>query len=214
MDLFLDETYLTRGNPGLRPERSEQTEIGYALGLNRGVSIEFSQQFFWSRYTDLIYWRLGAGRIWSPANIGRARIDGREDGLRMNILGKALSIELRHLFQNHRNASGETNTDGQPLPFRYRHKTSVTARSSWGWGFAEISRRWYDRRYLREAGSVSRSLSPYCATDVSAGARKRLWSVEAEISFRIENIEDVAYEVIERQPMPGRTYRVGIQLKR
>jgi outer membrane cobalamin receptor len=213
-DLFLDEAYLTRGNPGLKPERSEQTEIGYALGVQRKVSVEFGQQFFWSRYSDLIYWRLGAGRVWSPANIGRARIDGREDELRLHFFGSALAVELRHLFQDHRNTAGELNTDGQPLPFRYRHKTSVTLQSRWRGAYAEVSRRWYDRRYLREAGAVARSLDPYSATDLSAGLRVHRWGVAAELNCRVENIENTAYEVIERQPMPGRNYRLSIQIKR
>jgi len=213
LDMFWDESYRTRGNPGLRPERAEQTELGYSLVSPRGVKFTFDQRFFWSRYDDLIFWRPGQGGSWNPANIGRARIDGREEELTVSAWGERLQAKLAHQYQNHRNTAGEPNTDGQPLPFRYRHKITAAVRGDWEWLHAGIAWRAYDRRYLREAGTASKSLDPYNVTDLDIGLRHRHQGVSGEIRFRVDNITDARYELVEREPMPGRSYHVQLKLE-
>ena len=212
LEQFWVESYRSRGNPGLRPERTEQWEAGYALGWPALAHLHVEQRFYWGAYEDLIFWRTGQGGAWTPDNIGRARIDGREESVECAVAGRHVTFRVDHLFADHENTAGEPNTDGEPLPFRYRHKVVAGTRGETGWGWCDVSYRWYDRRYLREAGTASKSLDPYGVFDVVAGVRRKFGSLTAELVSRVLNVGSTEYELIEREPMPGRSYSVSLNL--
>ena len=77
----------------------------------------------------------------------------------------------------------------------------------------ELSRRWYDRRYLREAGTASKSLDPYAVTDLTARVYASVGTVDGDFTFSVLNLGDTAYETVEREPMPGRSYRLNLQME-
>jgi outer membrane cobalamin receptor len=211
-DQFWVEAQRSRGNPGLRPERSGQFETGYGLLTHGRASFQFEQRFYWSDYLDLIYWRqLSPQGAWVPDNIGSARIDGREETLQLSLAREALSFRLSHLFSDHKNTSPESEaTFGQPLPYRYRHRLAAGVRGSLRGGWCDIAYRWFDRSYVREA--ASKWIEPYGVLDAVVGLRRTQWHVQADVTFKILNITNESYEVIEREPMPGRNYALSIQL--
>lgn len=211
LEQFWVESYQSQGNPGLKPERSEQWELGYALNWPTGTHLKFEQRYYWGDYSDLIFWRpRSAGGAWLPDNIGRARIDGREESLEWDAVPDRLTFRVDHLFADHENTAGEPNTNGDPLPFRYRHKVSVGTRADAPWGWIDVSYRSFDRRYLRE--DAIKSLDPYDVVDVVAGARHQFWGITAEAVARVLNFGSEEYEVIERDPMPGRNYTLSLNL--
>lgn len=211
LEQFWQEAYRTRGNPALLPERARQFETGYGIIGGGNLRVSWQQQFYVSRYRNLIYWRVGQGDVYTPANIGSASIDGRTDELRLGAWAGALELSMRHEFQDHRNTAGEPNTDGQPLPFRYRHKTQASIAGTSRGARVELTRRWYDRRYLREA--ATKSLDPYAVTDLIMGVQVIRGGVKGDLSFSVLNLGDVAYETIEREPMPGRSYHLNLKLE-
>jgi outer membrane cobalamin receptor len=212
LEQFWVESYRSRGNPGLKPERSEQIQAGYALRTSTSLAVEFQQNFFWSDYEDLIIWLPGQGGVWSPDNIGSARIDGREESLQLSVAEQRGVLRVAHLFADHENTAGEPNTDGEPLPFRYRHKYTVGATGNLDWTWLDAAYRWFDRRYLREAGTASKSLDPYGVLDLASGWRGSKWGLNAEFVFRLLNVTDARYEVIEREPMPGRNFSMALNI--
>lgn len=212
LEQFWVESYRSRGNPGLKPERSEQWEVGYALSWPDLAHLKLEQRFYWGDYLDLIFWRAGQGGAWTPDNIGSARIDGREESMQCAVIDQKLTFHIDHLFTDHENTAGEPNTDGEPLPFRYRHKMVAGTRAETSWGWCDVSYRWYDRRYLREAGTASKSLDPYGVFDVVAGLRQRFGTFTAELVGRLLNLGSTEYEVIEREPMPGRSFSLSINV--
>ena len=76
-ELFWPLSSGAEGNPDLRPEYSNSTELsGTAYLLDRRFRIRGT--WFSRRLTDLIEWMPGAGGIWRPHNVGRAREKGIE----------------------------------------------------------------------------------------------------------------------------------------
>lgn len=199
-----------KGNPGLRPEQSRQLEVGYALSRDGRLAIQFEQRFFWTEFTDLIAWQRGALSTWTPINIPGADVAGRDETIRLTL--PHLQLRVTHLFQDHRDASGERNRHGQPLPGRYRHKLSLHATASWSWGWCSVSHRDFDRRWIRKAGTVTKSIDPYAVTDLVAGIEDIVPGLDSRLSFGINNIGDRRYHVVERDPMPGRTYSLTLHL--
>ena len=198
-----------RGNPGLRPEQSGQVEAGYALSRDGRVSIQFEQRYFWTEFKDLIGWQIGRGDTWSPYNISGADVAGRDESIRVTL--PHLQFRVTHLYQDHRDASGEATRHGQPLPGRYRHKVSLGATASWSWGWCTLSHREFDRRYIRPSGGkITKWIEPYGVTDLVAGIEGIVPGQDSRISFGINNIGDRRYHVVERDPMPGRNYTLTL----
>jgi len=211
LDQFWVEQYQSQGNPGLRPEHSEQGEVGYALNWPEVANVKFEQRYYWGEYRDLIYWRpRSAGGAWLPENIDGARIDGREESLEWAVFRKRLTFRIDHLFADHENTAGETNTNGDPLPFRYRHKVVLGTRADVDWGWLDVSYRSFDRRYVRE--DAIKYIEPYDVVDVVAGLRYSFWGVAVEAVARVQNLGANEYEVIERDPMPGRNFILSLNL--
>jgi hypothetical protein len=89
---------------------------------------------------------------------------------------------------------------------------ALGVRPSWPWGWLNLSFRWYDRRYLREAGTSSKSLDPYGVADLGVGVQQTVLGLQANLSLWLENFTDTRYEVLERQPMPGRSYLLALKI--
>jgi vitamin B12 transporter len=79
-DVFFGTTYITLGNPNLRPESSRSLELGLRHRLDVGLSL--AANLYRTRVKDLIEWqatRTGpAEYTYRPANVSRAAIDGLE----------------------------------------------------------------------------------------------------------------------------------------
>jgi hypothetical protein len=73
-----------------------------------------------------------------------------------------------------------------------------------------VSYRSFDRRYVRE--DAIKYIDPYDVVDVVAGLRHRFWGVAAEAVARVQNLGANEYEVIERDPMPGRNFILSLNL--
>ena len=153
---------------------------------------------------DLIAWQRGTLNTWTPINIPGADVAGRDETIRLTL--PHLQFRVTHLFQDHRDASGEENRHGQPLPGRYRHKVSLSATASWSRGWCTVSHRDFDTRWIRKAGTVTKWIDAYSVTDVVAGFEGILPGQGSRISFAINNIGNRRYHVVERDPMPGRNY--------
>lgn len=77
-DTYYGSTYVTEGNPDLRPETSHSLELGLRHRLEAGISLGAS--LYRTRIEDLIEWQgsqTGADEYtYRPANVSRAAIDG------------------------------------------------------------------------------------------------------------------------------------------
>ncbi len=75
-DLFWSFDGFEQGNPNLRPETSKEYEGGIEQPFGKGSSVRFTA--FERKVKDLIQWLPDTNFIYSPVNIGKARITGYE----------------------------------------------------------------------------------------------------------------------------------------
>jgi len=113
-DMYWPLAFGYQGNPNLKPERSQNNEVGLHYAAN---GQRFDAVYFDNRITDLI--ALNAA-FTTVTNINQARIDGEE----LSYAGEfgANHLKASATFQNPRNAA-----TGQLLPRRAREFASVAA---------------------------------------------------------------------------------------
>lgn len=80
-DLYFIDAFGDKGNPNLKPESAVEYEGGIEQPFGNGNSLKFTA--FNRRVKDLIVWEPDPGNpfVYTPGNIGRARISGTETEL-------------------------------------------------------------------------------------------------------------------------------------
>jgi outer membrane cobalamin receptor len=92
-DLYWPDTARAVGNPDLRPEISEEYDVGIEQALGDGIMVKVAK--FDRKVTDLIEWQPDTAFQYSPVNIGKARIRGIEAEARF-ILSDSITFSLNY----------------------------------------------------------------------------------------------------------------------
>ena len=198
------------GNPHLRPERATNYDAGAVLRLPLAGEVEAEVTWFGRDVQDIIVWQRQFDGRFRPFNVSRASIRGREDHLQWRLGQGRLVAELNHTLLDAVNRSGERVTDGKQLVFRPRHTTSVSLSTRMGAVSAEIRRRWVSKRYTREANT--KFLDPYSVTDIRAALSLAFGQWQLKVGAQVNNLTDENYRLIEGHPMPGREWRLTLEL--
>jgi outer membrane cobalamin receptor len=80
-ELFWTFDGFEQGNPNLKPETSKEYEAGIEQPFGKGNSVKFT--YFERKVDDLIQWLPNSSFIYSPINIGKARITGSETEVKL-----------------------------------------------------------------------------------------------------------------------------------
>jgi len=200
------------GNPNLRPERATNFDVGAALRLPLAGELTAEVAWFGSDVKDIVVWQRQFDGRFRPFNVARAQIRGREDHLRWRLGHGWVVAELNHTYLNAINRSGERVTDGKQLVFRPRHTTAAALSVQLGRFYLEARRRWVSKRFIREANT--KFLDPYSITDARAAVTRTSGSWTLKIGIEIDNLTNESYRLIEGYPMPGREWRLNLEVGR
>jgi len=112
------------GNPNLRPEESENREVGieFSMFSNR---LTFGSNYFNANYTDLIESVEIAPFIFQAQNVGSASSEGVESFIRLQIMSN-LDISASHTWNN-----AVDDSDGSTLRRRPKNIFSVSLHHNW-----------------------------------------------------------------------------------
>lgn len=213
VDLFWKEDALAVGNPQLKPERSSDWDAGGEVRLPLLGQVTVGDTWFGSDVRDLVVWQRRFDGKYTPQNLIRAQISGREESFGWESRDEKIKAGLQHTYSRAVDRSGFRPHEGKQLVFRPRHVLRAWGQFTWrGWSLAS-SYRWVDRRFIREANT--KSLPPYHLIDLTCGVtfpRKAGWEIRS--AFKVTNLTNQAYELLERQPMPGREWRFELRFKK
>ncbi len=128
-DVFFGTTYITLGNPNLRPESSRSLELGLRHKLDADVTL--SANLYRTRIKDLIEWQAtqtGAAEFtYQPANVSRAAIDGLELSVSGRLVGWRVKGGLTFL-------DAENTSTGNQLDRRPKRKLGLNLGRALGQG--------------------------------------------------------------------------------
>jgi len=194
---FNDLYYPYYGNPALRPEESEN--------LNLGLSGEHGA-WYWTfdlyenRVDDLVSYDASTAL---PGNIDRARLRGAELTVSGRIAGWDVSAQYSHVDPRNRSDGPYR---GHLLPRRARDSGRLDldrrdGRLAWGATLKAAGPRWDDAaNSARVGGHVTFDLRAEYALDAD-------WSLLA----RVTNLLDQRYQIVDWYNQPGREF--GLQLR-
>ena len=211
---FPDKGYI-RGNPDLEAEEALNGDVGFELifdelGPFRDVRMEAS--YFHNRIDNSIVWVVINPSTVAPLNTGRATVQGYE------LLASLELFDLLRLSANHTGVDARYDRSGARLPGRAESETN--ARLEVGnrdvWKLVGEMHRTGDI-YASEAGgriipartvwSGSASLNLARLPRIGLDALlSRLW-----LTFRVNNIGDVAQRDAMSFPQPGRALALGLE---
>jgi outer membrane cobalamin receptor len=96
-ELFWAFDGFEKGNPNLKPETSKEYEAGIEQPFGKGNSVKFT--YFERKVDNLIQWLPDSNFIYSPINIGKARITGYEAEARF-IPFKPVTWAVNYTYMN------------------------------------------------------------------------------------------------------------------
>ncbi|GBD92985.1 vitamin B12 transporter BtuB precursor [bacterium BMS3Abin05] len=209
--LFWVEDVFARGNPNLRPERGVNREAGVEMSGRLWGDWTGSVHFFNNAVKDLIYWRRGYDGKYMPVNVKAANLSGREESVSFKSAGDYLELNWSRMYLLAINHSGERNTEGRILPFRPKHTENFSARVQGGNLFVKITYRRVSKRFTREANT--KFIKGYKIIGVSTGINFLFGKLRLQLQGNVHNVMNTTYEILERYPMPGRSYQLQISVK-
>ncbi len=198
------------GNPGLKPERSEHSDIGCEINLDWWAKISGGITYFHSYIRDLIEWQPGYQGVWQPVNLAGARITGHEDFVRILMFDDCLRLDYQNTITVARNRKPGHNSFNKYLTYRPHYITRLGA-SLRIWKLkGSYSVRLVDIRYNREANT--KWYDAYGVDDMNLGFETGISKFRFETTYRVRNLHGEHYVLIGHYPMPGREWGIDVSL--
>lgn len=181
-DVFFGTTYITLGNPNLRPESSRGLELGLRHKLGAGFSL--GANLYRTRIKDLIEWQGSqtgpAEYTYQPANVSSAAIDGLELTAVGNLGGWRMNAGLTFL-------DAENESTGAQLDRRPRRKLGLTLGRAVGAG--DFQAEWIAASARNDLNDTTR-LGGYGIVNL---AYRQALGKDIDLQARVENLFDKDY---------------------
>jgi outer membrane cobalamin receptor len=210
--LFWKGDARSSGNPDLKPERSEHSELtaGLHSTLSR-LSISASVTYFHASVRDLVIWQPSMG-VWTPDNIGAARMTGHEESVTLAIFGEVIRLSYQNAVTLAVNRGAGLATRNKRLPFYPGYVTTLRGEASLHGATLGASLRWTDKTYSNTSNTkyyeASELIDVWCKLE-----REIVTSLKVWLSARVDNLTDEDYVLMSHYPMPGRHLSVGLGLR-
>lgn len=223
MPTFNDLYYAEMGNARLRPERTNQYDLGFnlenlslAAGWLRGYGLRLDA--YYNTVADkIIAYPKGQQFRWTMLNLGRVHIWGA-DALLSTTLQPApswsVTIRLQYTWQQALDVTSPSRSYYRnQIAYIPRHSGSfVASLQHGGWGM-DYSFTYVGKRWNAQENMPRNEMQPWYTHDVAlryAFTLQRRWA--CRVSLEVNNLLNQQYEVILNYPMPGTNVRLGWEM--
>lgn len=217
-----NELYFTDvGNRALRPESSTQYNLGSAITLLLRRAwcrqVEAEVNAYHNRVRDkIVAYPSGQQFRWTMLNLGKVDVWGAE--VTASVSGRVgeVDCDLRgtYTYEHAIDVSdpGSSYYRDQ-IPYIPHHSCTFAAMPSWrGWelnaALVYTGQRWSNRENI-----PANNLDSWLTIDASLRRDFALWGADWSASVEVNNLTDRHYQVIRNYPMPGRNYRVSVEVR-
>ncbi len=217
MPTFADLYYGTTGSPTLRPETTDQFNIGLTWQAGRGRRfplVALTADVYCNRVKDRIVAIPKNMFIWSMVNVGRVRslgVDFTADisyaiDRRQNLLFAA-----NYSYQRVQPRTSPSDPDyNKQVAYTPEHSGSASLTWENPWVCAVVHVTAVSERYGTNSNLPMSRIGGYA--DCGAGVFRNFSIGRCRLKARLDvtNILNTRYEVISRYPMPGRAWMAGL----
>ncbi len=209
--LFWKNDIRSQGNPDLKPERSEHSDAGFEISLDKPIRISAGLTYFHSHVNEIIIWRPSSPLgIWTPENLDAALITGHEDFVQIGLWDDRVRLSYGNTITNPRNKSRGSSNYNKVLTFRPHYVTSLDCDLRFWILRGAYQIRMADIRYLLDANT--RWYGAYRVDNADFGIQTEMSRVKIEAGYRVRNLRGENYELIAQYPMPGREWGVDLSV--
>jgi vitamin B12 transporter len=222
---FADDPF-ARGNPDLRPERSQSWEVGVEQDLLAGA-IRIGATYFDQRFQDLVQYTFAPPSPSDPTFFNVAAADARgvesevavETPFSLRLSGAYTYLHTRVVDGGFQGAPGDAFEDGAKLLRRPTHAASLQVGQRFGTRGSLTGTVRYvgarDDRDFTAYPAQTVALPSYVRVDIAGDVgvwRARPGHPELTLTGRLENLFDASYQEVIGYPTAGRTVTVGVRV--
>lgn len=197
------------GNPSLRPEKSQNGELGFQLKQTGNFSWSQRLTYYRMQVDDWIIW-LPKGNLWTPENIREVHNQGLEyQGESSWTTGQWIwKANLGYTYSSTRDLAQE---GYQQLPYSPKHQGNAGLQMKRDDFALDLSGFYVGPRSI--ASGDSRILEGFVLGNLGLTYSGAKWkSVQLPLRFQVLNLFNQSYQVLYLRAMPGRSYQLNLTL--
>jgi hypothetical protein len=170
-------------------------------------SIEYQD----TRYNDLIFWRRSQGLKYKPINISASDYFGTIITFSYKSPSEILSLDFSRTLAVSLNREKGQPYYGKNLTFQPRYVNHLKLRLAYRSLNADIGMQDVDQRFYLEENT--KALHPYTLFGIRLGYELKLKHFTLGGEYKIDNLTNAHYELLEYQPMPPRCQSICLKIK-
>lgn len=219
MPTFNDLYYTFIGNKYLKPEYTNQYNIGFTYGINpskRLVRVELQTDFYYNQIQDKIIAMPTSNQFrWTMLNLGYVEIRGMDLALQTlwKFAGWDLSARLNYTYQKAQDFTDpQSKYNGGQIPYVPWHSGSAIIGAGFGKWNLNYSFIYTGERYESVANIPENHAQPWYTHDLSLSREIALKNAECRVTAEVNNLLNQPYEVVQWYPMPGINYKIKLNI--
>ncbi len=200
-------------NRELKPEKILNYEFGVRLE-KKNYLLEVT--YFAFDVQDKIIWQPQRVAFFSPLNAGRIKSSGFEFNLENLKLSNCFLVSANYTLTNalkKTRLSPEDNSYNKQLPYIPKHKASISLNYISRIVEFDFTSNYYSRRFITEDNDELFSLEPVIISNILSTIHFSIRQFKFHFQISIQNLFNSSYQLIQSFPMPGREYRLTIQME-
>jgi hypothetical protein len=217
--LFIQESVYAVGNRKLRPEHGETIEGSWELRRNT-IDLDYSLKttVFHREIGDLIVWRMNSFQKFYPDNLNSTKAQGMEESVGFSGWNGRVSVQGSYIYNRSILTTVGSVNRGNITPLSPLHSGSITTVIRTGnWKF-KSSGVWVSRRFSSESNfdpisTGDTALLPYSRYDCSLQYTGSYKGTTFSLDCGVDNLLDENFRLVERSPLPGRTYFIQANIE-
>jgi outer membrane cobalamin receptor len=216
---FNDMYYQRIGNKMLRSEKAVEYNVGItydAPSLSFMDYLTLTVDGYINRVDDKIV-AIPAAYVWKMSNYGRVHISGVDAVAHAGfpLWGEsALHLSGTYTFQRAIDRTDPQKKNyGDQIPYTPRHTGSVGARLQLPWVNVGYTALMVSRRYSQAQNIAMNEIPGYAEHTLTLARNFQFCDAVCRLQGELVNFTNEQYEVIHYYPMPGRTWRVTLQVE-
>lgn len=208
---FNDMYYYRLGNHDLRPERTNELNIGitYATEL-LGGNLAITADAYTNRVHDLIV-AIPTTFAWKMYNYGKVDIKGLN--MAIDYSWKSLFINVGYNLNDACNTTDkESSSYGKQIPYTAKHSGNASIIWNNQWVNIGYALQWMGERYSSIMHEKNYRLKRFDDHSITLSHIFPIGKNKLDLSVMYKNIFDRQYDIIKFYPMPGRQFLVSGRL--
>lgn len=212
-----DRFWQDGGNPDIRPEQSNNAELGLDFHTQAPFPIRLSVQSHYQVVVDWIQWQPDSTNTWRPVNYQEVTAKGLSTMLELTPWQGAFTwkVLLQHQWNNTRvsDAPSQESLIGKQLVYSPKH--TLLGKTNWEYQQwrAELTAHYTGAVFTTSDNDPIYALPGFATLDINF-SRKVSWKNWCGfIQGRVENVTDKRYQSYYNYAMPGRAYQLTLSIQ-